>query len=322
MDFLSAGIKMMQTDRTRELLKDPKAVPHAGRKLIELQRAEWSTLGFDADIGCKALDEIDCRAEGNKELLDMRMKFMHTAMRTYLQALKDRRPAVLESKRPLPRASILEFFDACNTRMDLPETQEELLKYIAMEGKVPNDVIIGMQTDLLEDLGFEKEHGCAMLSRIPQDFPKDAEVGQKMQMWKTKASQTCMAALKAHQAGGGELLKMPMMPQLDKEFAEEMETFGSQAREEISKMSEEQKRSFMDEKTLKKMQVFQKLPPDGRMGYVKRLANDEKLEFVKTQMIAADLMKRQYQEQQSAQAPTACTMDEGPSKAPAQEQMM
>eukprot|EP00913_Durusdinium_trenchii_P028061 g26308.t1 len=106
MDFLSAGIKMMQTDRTRELLKDPKAVPHAGRKLIELQRAEWSTLG-------------------NKELLDMRMKFMHTAMRTYLQALKDRRPAVLESKRPLPRASILEFFDACNTRMDLPETQEE-----------------------------------------------------------------------------------------------------------------------------------------------------------------------------------------------------
>lgn len=41
---------------------------------------------------------------------------MHTAMRTYLQALRDRRPAKLEGSKPLPRATILEFFDACNTK--------------------------------------------------------------------------------------------------------------------------------------------------------------------------------------------------------------
>jgi len=32
-----------------------------------------------------------------------------------------------------------------------------------------------------------------------------------------------------------------------------------------------------------------------RIAYVKRLGTDEKLEFMKTQMIAADMMRRGYQ---------------------------
>jgi len=322
MDFLSAGVKIMQSEATRELLKDVKAVPHAGHKLIELQRAQWPILGYDANLGCKALDEIDGKDEGNKALVAERLKFMHTAMRTYLQALKDRRPSVLEAKKPLPRATILEFFDACNTRMDLPDTQEALLTYLAVEKKVPNELIIEMQTQLLEDLGFEKEHGCAMLSRIPQDFPKDAELAQRMQMWKMKASQTCMAAVKAHQEGGGELPQISQMPQIDQELAKEMESYVVKAREEVSSMSAEAKNAFMNEKTMKKMQVFQNLPPEGRIAYVKRLGADEKLEFMKTQTIAADMMRRGYQAQMKQE--TACTMDavQGPSKAPSQEQMM
>lgn len=54
--------------------------------------------------------------------------------------------------------------------MDLPETHEALLKYLAVEGKVPNEVIIGIQRDLLQDLGFEKDHACSMLSRVPKDL--------------------------------------------------------------------------------------------------------------------------------------------------------
>lgn len=326
LDFLSAGVKMMETEATRELLKDRKAVPHAGHKLIELQRAQWPILGFDADIGCKALDEIDGKDEGNKVLLAERSRFMQTAMRTYLQAIKDRRPAVLEKKKPLPRAMILEFFDACNTRMDLPETKEALLKHLTTECKVPNELIIDMQTQLLEDLGYEKEHGCAMLSRVPQDFPNDAEVHQKMQMWKMKASQTCMAAVKAHQDAGGELPQLSGMPQVDPQLAKEMEAFVPKARDAVANMSMEEKSSFFDEKRMKKLQVFQNLPPEGRVAYVQRLGSDEKLEFMKMQMIAADMMRRGgYQAQaQPNQAPAACTMDavQGPSTAPAQEQMM
>lgn len=147
LDFLRAGIKMMKTEETRAALKDG-ALPHAGHKLIDLQRAGWAPLGYDADVGCKALDQIDCADAGNKELIQVRQEFMLTAMRTYLQAVKDRRPAVLENKEPMPRAKILEFFDVCNTktllcitsvrpngvvepdtafkvgRMDLPETHK------------------------------------------------------------------------------------------------------------------------------------------------------------------------------------------------------
>ncbi|CAJ1380530.1 unnamed protein product [Effrenium voratum] len=322
LDFLQSGIRMMQNDSTRELLKDTKAVPHAGQRLIELQRAGWAPLGFDADVGCKALDEIDCTKEGNKDLLAARQEFMFTAMRTYLQALKDRRPGSLEKKRPLPRAVILEFFDACNTRMDLPETRETLLTYLAQHGKVPNEVIIKFQTDLLEDLGFEKDHGCAMLSRITQDFPKDPEIAQKMQVWMKKASQTCMSAVKAHQEGGGQLPQTPMMPMVDKELTEEMQRFIAEARESVAKMSVEEKKSFMNEKTFKKMQVFQNLPPEGRVGYVKRLGDDEKVEFMKTQMIAVELMRKEWEAGQPGGP--SCTKEamQGPAAAPSQEQMM
>lgn len=59
------------------------------------------------------------------------------------------------------------------------------------------------------------------------------------------------------------------------------------------------KKSFMTEKAARTMQVFQKLPPEGRpvvsaargvwhrMAYVKKLPADGKLEFVKMQMIFA-----------------------------------
>ena len=80
--LIHASKKSQILDHT---FQDRKAVPHAGHKLIELQRAQlesyreenqrwffclvkivfcagisrWPILGFDADIGCKALDEID-----------------------------------------------------------------------------------------------------------------------------------------------------------------------------------------------------------------------------------------------------------------------
>mmetsp|Transcript_42324 Transcript_42324/g.78841 ORF Transcript_42324/g.78841 Transcript_42324/m.78841 type:complete len:341 (-) Transcript_42324:205-1227(-) len=329
LDFLRSGIKMMQTDGVREMLKDRTAVPHAGHKLIELQRAGWGPLGFDADVGCKALDEIECIA-GNEELLEVRQEFMLTAMRTYLQATGDRRPSSLEKKKPLPKAIILEFFDVCNTRMELPETQKELLTHIALHKQVPNEVIISMQKDLLEDLGFEREHACAMLSRIPQDFPNDVELGQRMQMWKSKAQSACMRAVRAHQEAGGELPRVPGAPVMDKDLAQEMAKVVPKAREQIANMSDAERKAFMGEKTFKKMEVFQNLPPDGRMAYVKKLSEEDKLEFAKTQMLILEAMQREWQAGQPGPASSyrppsvPCTMDavQGTSTAPVQEQMM
>eukprot|EP00439_Symbiodinium_sp_Y106_P075673 s2571_g15.t1 len=213
--------------------------------------AAWAPLGYDADVGCKALDQIDC---GSVDVL----------LHPYLQAVRDRRPAVLENKEPMPRAKILEFFDVCNTRMDLPETHKELLTYIAEQKKIPNELIISIQRELLEDLGFEQEHGCAVLSRIGQDYPNDVEVTQKMKIWKSKAEQSCLRAVKAHQDAGGEAPEMPTTPVVDKDLALAMEKVIPKAKEEVSKMSEDEKQAFLGEKAMKKLEVFQGLPPDGR----------------------------------------------------------
>lgn len=279
---------------------------------------------------------------------------MLTAMRTYLQAVKDRRPAVLENKEPMPRAKILEFFDVCNTktllcitsvrpngvvepdtafkvgRMDLPETHKELLTYIAEQKKIPNELIISIQRELLEDLGFEQEHGCAVLSRIGQDYPNDVEVTQKMKIWKSKAEQSCLRAVKAHQDAGGEAPEMPTTPVVDKDLALAMEKVIPKAKEEVSKMSEEEKQAFLGEKAMKKLEVFQGLPSDGRLAWVKRLSDEDKVDFLKTQMLFVENLKKQMQAGQQVLKmkggynPAPCTMEDaqGPSRAPAQEQMM
>lgn len=287
-------------------------------------------MGYDADVGCKALDQIDCADAGNKELIQVRQEFMLTAMRTYLQAVKDRRPAVLENKEPMPRAKILEFFDVCNTKMDLPETHKELLTYIAEQKKIPNELIISIQRELLEDLGFEQEHGCAVLSRIGQDYPNDVEVTQKMKIWKSKAEQSCLRAVKAHQDAGGEAPEMPTTPVVDKDLALAMEKVIPKAKEEVSKMSEEEKQAFLGEKAMKKLEVFQGLPSDGRLAWVKRLSDEDKVDFLKTQMLFVENLKKQMQAGQQVLKmkggynPAPCTMEDaqGPSRAPAQEQMM
>lgn len=255
---------------------------------------------------------------------------MLTAMRTYLQAVKDRRPAVLENKEPMPRAKILEFFDVCNTKMDLPETHKELLTYIAEQKKIPNELIISIQRELLEDLGFEQEHGCAVLSRIGQDYPNDVEVTQKMKIWKSKAEQSCLRAVKAHQDAGGEAPEMPTTPVVDKDLALAMEKVIPKAKEEVSKMSEEEKQAFLGEKAMKKLEVFQGLPSDGRLAWVKRLSDEDKVDFLKTQMLFVENLKKQMQAGQQVLKmkggynPAPCTMEDaqGPSRAPAQEQMM
>merc|ERR1712107_600555 len=111
-----------------------------------------------------------------KDLLMKRQEFVITAQRTFLVALEDKRPKKLEGKKPMPRDVIILFFDACNTKMDLPETRQALLAVANKTKQMPNTEIIQLQRGLLEVLGFEKDHGCKMLARISQDFPNDTEL--------------------------------------------------------------------------------------------------------------------------------------------------
>merc|ERR1711972_501 len=129
----------------------------------------------------------------------LRNEFIMCAQRTFLRTLEDRKPEVLEKVKPIPRDMIIEFFNACNTKMDLPETFQLLYNHIETEKKVPNQLIINIQRDMLEVLGFEADHGCNMLSRIGKDFPKDQDLHRQFEGWRMKAQGTCMEVVKKHQ---------------------------------------------------------------------------------------------------------------------------
>jgi len=254
--------------------------------LIGLQRSKWDPLGVDKDYGCQCLDRLPEMFPGDDEILKAREKFVCTAQETYLAALEDRRPASLEYTKPMPREAIIEFFDACNTRMDMPAFREALARHLRERRRMPNTLIVEAQKDLLEVIGFERDHGCRCLSNIPKDFPGDQEIGQRFQLWQRKAHQACFEVVKLHQAAGGE------MPQ-DFSPPEEMVQMRNKAQEEIEKMTP-QDRAEMLQKMRRKVEIFANLPPDARETHLKRLSEHERLEFVKAQMLLMGIMQDQW----------------------------
>jgi len=329
-DFLKVGISAMESDAVRELLKDRKAVPQTGTKLIELQRAAWEPMGYNADTGCKALDAIDSKDPGNREVLELKYEFMICSMKTYLRSIKDRRPAKLERSRNLSRAIILEFFDACNTRMDVPETNEVLLAHLVEKKSVPNQLIIDMQRDLLEDFGWEADHACRNLGRIEEDYGEDEEIMKKFQFWQQKAQQACMRAVRQYQASGGELPnqlgpKMGQQIQVDDELKPSFE----KAKLAFQEMTADEKQKLVNnEQMQKKMQVLMKLPAEGRISYLKKLPEDDQIEFFKAQAIFHQVMMAQWQAQQGSDPSVSTDASKagggyaaGPTGAPSQEEM-
>jgi len=308
----------MKDEATREMLKC-EAKP--GQKLIELQRAEWDPMNIDRDLGCQFLDKLEEHVPGKDDLIALRSEFIITAQRSFLQAMEDKRPTKLERKKPMPRETIIEFFDACNTKMDLPETREKLVQTLESTQQVPNQVIIDLQRELLEVFGFEREHGCAMLSNIGSDFPQDQELHQRFAMWRNKAHMTCMQAVKQHQVNGGQ---MPKHPEL---FSGTNPELIQKAKEELSSMTPEQRKELFD-RFQKKVEVYMNLPPEGKAAHMKKLGDAEKLEYAKAQILMVNMMQLQWQQQQEAAKKAQASGSAGsvpltkPVDTPQQQQMM
>lgn len=317
--FLNTGIELMKSDGTRKLLKQEL---EPGKKLIELQRQGWDPLDIDRDIGCRALDAV---TDKDSELFKTRMLFVNTAIRTYLQSLEDKKPAILDSKNPMPRATILTFFDSCNTKLELPETQQMLADYVRDNKKVPNFLIIEMQKDQLEILGFERDHGCQQLSKVMQEFPDDKEMHQALMMWKHKAEQTCMMIVQAVTGSSPEKHLQQMLS------GPEMSPVVEKAKKEIEKMTPLERGALL-QKMEAKMQTIMKLPQEGREQYFKKLVEEDKLEIVKTQILMLGLLSKNKQDFQQVQHGSAEDVAAGanpglkkmepPSVAPPSQQMM
>jgi len=312
--FLESGINKMTDDEVRtQIAADKSKYPKTGMALVELQREGWDPLGFNRDTGCEALDGLDDMFPSDQELHSLRDKFVHTAMETYLELLRRRKPDTLETVKPLKRPVLMEFFDACNTKMDTPSFREALRKHMQETAKMPNDEIIEAQKDLLEILGFERAHGCACLEKIGSQYPDDKEVLQKFQMWQRKAKDTLMQVARDFQAGGGQL---DVSGQLG--VVKELEACLDEARSSVESMTPEEKEDLIT-KMQPKLKIFMNLPKEAKESYIKKMAHTDKLNFAKAQWLFASVMRKQWEAQQrgepgamaSAPGSQQMTMDGG-----------
>ena len=287
--FFRKGVEAMEDETTMALLLDPEATLRPGKRLIELQQVEFDKLGIDRQVGCVAASKVGADYPDDAELAELQQTFMRTAQETYVKALEALKPSKLQTAGKIPRAMVLEFFDACNTVMQLQATKDRLAAYFKEHGKMPNELIITIQKDMLETLGFEREWACSMLNRLSIDFPNDQELGRAMQVWAMTAQAACKQAVAENapslQPGSDEMMDMAAIQ--------------AEAQGELATMRPADADAFMA-KMQKRVAVFQKLNPPDRMRYVSKLPHREKVDFVKAQILMMSQMQQMQQQMQQA----------------------
>mmetsp|Transcript_12749 Transcript_12749/g.15433 ORF Transcript_12749/g.15433 Transcript_12749/m.15433 type:complete len:327 (-) Transcript_12749:1792-2772(-) len=264
-EFYELSIKEMELPVTREALKKDE---RPGPQLIEIQQKQFDKLLIDRKEGCQAAGNPK-----TPELQRLKDKFTYTAQRVFLRALDDRKPKIFYNRK-MKRQEILDFFDACNSKMALPETQRVLTDHARKHKEMPNQLIINMQKDLLEVLGFEREFGCACLSSMANDFPNDSELQAAMRLWAITASETCKKAMAdADPALAPDSDEMKSMAQIQ-----------AQAQTKLSAMSPQERNDLL-QRMQAKVSVFQKFNSSDRMRYISKLPTDDKIEFVMAQIL-------------------------------------
>lgn len=287
--FLTTCIETMSGDDTRNVLKDPSS-GRPGAKLVEIQKQVWDDLGVSTDAGRLAVRNIkEAFPDDHAALLSLRDKYAITIDATYLQCLEDRRPNTLKKKGKMPRNTVLEFLDACNVKLDVPEVRDSLRRCIKETGLMPDSVVNDVHNEVMELLGFEKSHGqrCFRELGTSNEFMKDREVAMCYARWRGKTSEVCLALLNEFQKEGGEL-------KVDQDVRNKL--LEIQAKEELDSMSA-QERAELIEKNVNKVNIFHKLPLDGRQRYLDRLSQEDKLELVKSEVLISTVLQAQQQKQ-------------------------
>merc|ERR1712014_249401 len=103
-----------------------------------------------------------------------------------------------------------------------------------------------------------------------------------------------------------------------------MKKLAEKAKESIEKMTPEERGEHL-QKMQKKVEIFMKLPDEGKKSYMQKLTEAEKIDFMKCQMLMMSLMQQQ-QMQQMQQANSQQVGTAPPpgvaAAAPSQQEMM
>lgn len=291
--FLTRGLEMMASDATRALLGDP-ASGRPGERLIGLQLGLWDDLGVDRDAGRRAIDGAETTYPDEKEkLMEAKKDFIMRSQATYLQALNDRKPAKLEDKEPMSKETIREFCDACNAKASLPETADAMREKLEA-GMHPDAVLLEMQMDMFETLGFEREHGKACLAKVGRDFPDDKQLHQAIHMITAQGSECVLVACDKHLLAGKDL------PECDRKDALLIQVLQHRAKQQLAELTPDE-RGALFERLQPKAVVFARLPQEGRLRYLEKRPDEEKLETLKGELLLRQLLQSQQAQQHMAQ---------------------
>lgn len=279
--FLRTCINVMMSEGTRDSLKDSSS-GRPGKKLVDMQKRIWDDLGVSPDAGRMAVSRVEKTFPNDHvDLVSLREEFAKTADAAYLQCLEDRRPSVLKKKGKLPRNVLLEFFDACNLKLDTSEVREKLRDHIKDTGAMPDTVVNEVHDDVMELVGFEREHGqnCFKELGTSGEFANDRDIAVGFARWRGKTSSVCLKLLNEYRKDGGEL-------NIDDHVKDKL--LELQALEELDTMSLDERAELL-KNNAKKVNVIRALPFEARKRYLEKLSEEEKLDLAKSQMLMARL---------------------------------
>lgn len=285
--FLESCIEMLKSETARETLKDPTS-GRPGPKIVELQKQVWDDLGVSTQDGRLAVSRIkENYPDDHASLISLRDAFGRAVDAAYLQCLEDRRPTVLKTKEKMPRNTVLEFLDACNVKLDLPETRQLLQEHIEMTGAMPEPVINNLHNEVMELLGFEREHAQRCFDELgsSSEFMKDREVAMSYARWRGKTSDICLTLLNERLKAGSEL-------NVDQNVRNKL--YELKAKEELDSMTNDERVELLRNKS-KKVNVFRGLPDDARERHLQKMPEADKLELVKCEILMSTLVQAQSQ---------------------------
>eukprot|EP01084_Bolivina_argentea_P203995 348321_1 len=203
--------------------------------------------------------------------------FTQSCNEAYVATVKLKKPKDskdLEQSLEMEPDDAMEFFEVCDIMMGTSAVKEALADQFNKTKQPPNSMIIDMQKEIIECLGFEKEHGIKTLTKITQSVPA---LGARMQRFARIAHQSCTEAALGPEG-------MRRLAEKNR-AAHELDT---KIREEVSSMTAKEKRSFVEDvlpRQLEHAKVMRDLNEAGKMRYSQSLTEAEQKELRKLSVI-------------------------------------
>ncbi|CAM9774627.1 unnamed protein product [Pylaiella littoralis] len=283
-EFFLSTVERLTSPEEREDIKSKVTVERRiPAILISIQHDQLERMGVSKEGGQAALDRYMRETAATDEDAHQRMEdFTHTCQRTFIEVLRAMEPAEEETEAKLTPAQIMEFFEACDTLLALPETKESLRKEYLETNVPPDDTIVGMQRTMLRTLGFSPDHGVECLNAFSADYPDDEKLQMRLRQFMRCASMARQEAV----LGKEEMTKRMQIQQAtamkEHKMAMELNALDEAGIAELTKRVSDMQRKHA-------MAVMTLSTQEERLAYIKGIPANEQWEIAKLKMLTKHL---------------------------------